>query len=162
MKKYLLLLGLAVVLSITLFGCGDSDTDSLLSDTTTAIESTTEDPLTLNPALMEIATKYGNLSYPRRWNEQLRTEVVEKNGYATVEMYGTVGEHEEFHLYDVVFGGDEGVAVGAIEADGEKVYVMLISYDIDFDDSWSEDDILTVKAMKEDINYLIDELPRNK
>ena len=161
MKKYFLVLGLITVLCVTLFGCGDSNTDLLITDAVSVTESTTEDPLTLNPSLMGIATKYGDLRYPKRWSEQLRTEVVEKGGNAAVEMYGTIGEHEELHLYDVVFGGDEGVPIGTVEADGEKVYVKLISYDLDFDDSWSEDEILTVKAMKEDINYLIDELSAN-
>lgn len=163
MKKYLFALGLiTAVLCITLFGCGDENADpkeeSSQTETQAQVtESTTEDPLTLNPALMDIATEYGDLRYPKRWDDQLRTEVLEKDGISTVEMYATVGEHEELHIYDVLFGGDVGTCIGAVNAGGEKVYVNLVSYDLDLND-WSEEDRLTLLAMKEDINYLIDEL----
>ncbi len=165
MKKYLITLMFIVSLTALLMaGCNGnsgSSAESLTgSETKTeaVTETTTEDPLTLNPSLMGIATKYGDLLYPGRWRENLRTNVTEKDGVSTVEFYATVGEHEEIHLYDVLFDGDDGVCVGAFEADGKKVYVNIVSYDSDIDDSWTEEERLTLQAMKEDINYLIDEL----
>ncbi|MBQ3150416.1 MAG: hypothetical protein IJB86_04135 [Clostridia bacterium] len=164
MKKYLALVVTVILLSVMLFGC-ESETGPVVTDTTqtetqteAVTETTTEDPLTLNPSLMGIATKYGELLYPKRWNDMLRTNVVEKDGISTVEMFATVGEHEEIHLYDILFDGEDGVCIGAVTIDGVKIYVNLLSYDVDFDETWTEEEELTVLAMKEDINYLIDTL----
>lgn len=161
MKKFLLVFALiAVIFAIVLSGCGENDEVVPESTAVTEIptETTTEDPLTLNPSLTGIATKYGDLLYPKRWNEQVRTNVTEKDGISTVEMYATVGEHEEMHIYDVLFDGNDGVCIGAVMHDGEKIYVNLVSYDTELDDTWTEDERLTLMAIKEDINYLIDSL----
>ncbi len=165
MKRYLFALMITLlVTSLLLAGCGgNSNTQKeTLSQTVTSTEAmtetTTEDPLSLNPSLMGIATRYGDLLYPARWKDNLRINSTEKDGIATVEFYATVGSHEEIHLYDVQFDGEEGDCVGAFDFEGQKVYVMLVSSDFEPDKTWTEEEILTVRAMKEDINFLIDEL----
>ncbi len=164
MMKHLFTAALAaVLLGSCLCGCsGKGDEDVTASEESSAAssatqEATTEDPLTLNPDLKAIATKYGELLYPERWAGAIRTNVVE-NSLTTVEIFATIGKHKENKLYDVVFGGDEGVCIGSVSVGEEVIYVNLISYTWETDDSWSEDELLQLQAMKEDINYLIDGL----
>ncbi len=157
-KKLFITILIALLMGSILFGCGENPIEQTTEKSSeTQAETTTEDPLTLNPSLMEIATKYGGLMYPERWKNMVRTQVVEDEN-TRVEMYAAIGSHKEIHLYDVVFGGDEGVCIGDLLVDGKTVYVNLVSYSTDFDDSWSEEETQTVHAMKEDINYLIDAL----
>lgn len=153
---------------LCLCGCGqtgDTQTTASTTEQSTAensTEPTTEDILTNNPKLMQIATRYGELSYPERWKNIVRTNTVEKNEIWTVEMFAKIGEHPEMHIFDIALGGDEGFCIGTIEDEGETIYVNLISYDRNTDASWSEDEIQTLRMICEDINYTIEELSANQ
>lgn len=110
---------------------------------------------------IEISTKYGTLLYPKEWESNLRTEIVDKDEYK-VEFYGTVEGKKEQHLFDLFFNGEKGYNLGTLTTEaGEAVQINIESYDFELDDSWTEDEKFTLYAMQEDINYTIGMLSEN-
>lgn len=146
-----------------------SDNKSFLSDTRTQGEtsaSTENSSLTVGSPddsreAIEISTKYGTLLYPKEWESNLRTEIVDSDVYK-VEFYGTVEGKKEQHLFDLSFNGTEGYNLGTLTTEtGEAVQINIESYDFEFDDSWAEDEKNLICAMQEDINYTIGMLAEN-
>ncbi len=104
---------------------------------------------------VEIDTKYCTLLYPKEWENNLRTEIVDKDEYK-VEFYGTVEEKSEQHLFDVIFNGSSGYHVGTLTMDGvEGVQLNIEPYESDFDDTWTDEEKDIIYAMSEDVNYII-------
>lgn len=107
---------------------------------------------------IEIVTKYGAFYYPIEWEKNLRTEIVDKDGYK-VEFYGTVEGKEEQHLFDLFFNGSIGYNLGTLTTEnGENVAINIESYSFDLDDTWTEDEEFVLYAMQDDINYMIGKL----
>ena len=104
-----------------------------------------------------IETKYGNLYYPNKWENVVRTEISEAESYEIL-FYATIEGKEDIHIFDVTFNGD-GVEVDKrVTEDGETLSICVVSYDLDLDDSWKDTEKEIVYAMCEDINYLIGQL----
>lgn len=146
-----------------------SDNKFAVSDTTAQSESlgsTENSSLTIGSPddsreAIEISTKYGTLLYPKEWESNLRTEIVDSDVYK-VEFYGTVEGKKEQHLFDLLFNGTDGYNLGTLTTEtGEAVQINIESYDFEFDDSWAEDEKNLICAMQEDINYTIGMLAEN-
>ncbi|MBP3310224.1 MAG: hypothetical protein J6L05_05370 [Ruminococcus sp.] len=146
-----------------------SDNKSAVSDTSMQSEtsaSTENSSLTIGSPddsreAIEIVTKYGTLLYPKEWESNLRTKIVDSDVYK-VEFYGTVEGKTEQHLFDLSFNGTEGYNLGTLTTEtGEAVQINIESYDFELDDSWTEDEKFTLYAMQEDINYTIGMLAEN-
>ena len=111
---------------------------------------------------IEIKTKYCTLYYPLEWQNNLRTEIVDKEDYK-VEFYGTVEGKEEQHLFDLIFNGEAGYKLGTIKTEsGEDAAINIESYEFKTDDTWTEDETLILYGMLEDINYTIGMLAENE
>lgn len=111
---------------------------------------------------IEIKTKYCTLYYPLEWEENLRTEIVDKEDYK-VEFYGTVEGKKEQHLFDLIFNGEAGYNLGTIKIEsGEDVSINIESYSFETDNTWTEDEEFILYAMQEDINYTIGMLAENE
>ena len=146
-----------------------SDNKSSLSDTSMQSEtsaSTENSSLTIGSPddsreAIEISTKYGTLLYPKEWESNLRTEIVDSDVYK-VEFYGTVEGKTEQHLFDLSFNGTEGYNLGTLKTEsGEDVAINIESYDFELDDTWTEDEQFVLYSMLEDINYTIGMLSEN-
>lgn len=146
-----------------------SDNKSSLSDTRTQGEtsaSTENSSLTVGSPddsreAIEISTKYGTLLYPKEWESNLRTEIVDSDVYK-VEFYGTVEGKKEQHLFDLSFNGTEGYNLGTLTTEtGEAVQINIESYDFELDDTWTEDEQFVLYSMLKDINYTIGMLAEN-
>lgn len=146
-----------------------SDNKSSLSDTSMQSEtsaSTEKSSLTVGSPddsreAIEIVTKYGTLLYPKEWESNLRTEIVDSDVYK-VEFYGTVEGKKEKHLFDLSFNGTEGYNLGTLTTEtGEAVQINIESYDFELDDTWTEDEQFVLYSMLEDINYTIGMLSEN-
>lgn len=109
----------------------------------------------------KIETPYVELNYPEYWKKQVRVEQVEDSVY-TVQFYGILEGKEEQHMFDIVFGGDEGTPIGYVESNGEEIVVNVVSYSLNLDESWSEEETTTLYTMQEDINYIIWSLEESK
>lgn len=108
-----------------------------------------------------IETKFGNLYYPEKWEEYLRTEIREDDLYI-VEFYGCIDGKDEQHIFEIVFGESDGMLLGQLEADGEKVDVYLVANDFEFTGAWTDEDINIICSMQEDMNYLIGMLEKQE
>ena len=108
----------------------------------------------------KIKTKYGELYYPIKWQDQVRIEQVEGEVYK-VQFFATIEGKEELHIFDVSFAGEEGSLLGYLEGEnGEKVSVSIISQELEFDKEWTEDEKSVIYTMLEDINYIIGKLQK--
>lgn len=102
---------------------------------------------------MTIETKYCNLYYPARWEQQLETK--EKGD--SVSFYSVIG-NDTTKLFEVVFGSEEGSLVGHLDIDGKSVPVCFIFDEIIPESNWDEKVTFSVYAMQEDLNYVIEKL----
>lgn len=100
-----------------------------------------------------IATAYGDLNFPGRWEEQLK---VEKPDADTVEFYGVLPGKEPQLLFTLRFGGDGALALTC--RDGVRTAVSIKCAEPVFDGTWSQQEMDLIYAMQEDINYLTDAL----
>lgn len=154
---------IVIIILLCLLLKKSDDNKSAVSDTTVQSESSgaaDNSSLTIGTPddsreAIEISTKYGTLLYPKEWESNLRTEVVDKDEYK-VEFYGTVEGKKEQHLFDLSFNGTDGYNLGTLKIEsGENVSINIVSYDFELDDTWTEDEKNVICAMQEDINYTI-------
>lgn len=106
----------------------------------------------------EIETPYCTIYFPTKWQEQVTVEKQEGDVY-TLQFFGTVEGKDTQHLFDLQFGGTEGFALGTLTtADGNEVVISAAFAEDTMDESWTEEEKLTIYAMQEDINYIIAKL----
>lgn len=154
---------LVIILCASLFaGCSTKkDTEHQVpsvapevQETTSIVFETIDAELLSEKTFMEIETPYVVLQYPSRWEETVRVEQIEDDVY-TVAFYGTVENREEHHLFDILFGDGDGFEIGKILVDGKVVRMCVVTYDLKTDESWSDEEILELKGMREDVQHII-------
>lgn len=149
---FILLLVIIGILLWMLFGKSEGKKVDSVANSSAPLTIGTPDE---NRDSIEIVTKYGTLLYPKEWESNLRIEIIDKEEYK-VEFYGAVKGKEELHIFDLNFNGPDGYNLGTLKTDsGEDVQLNIVSYDFDFDDTWTEDEKNVIYAMSEDINYII-------
>lgn len=101
-------------------------------------------------------TPYGVLCYPEEYRQSLRITTEEAEAYQVSYLF--VRENgEEKPLFDVIFGGTEGVPVGTCTGvDGAEVPVYLNGYEPAFDGTWSSEEQEQYYIMAEGINALLE------
>ena len=106
-------------------------------------------------AVYEIDTKYCELYYPVKWEDQITVSIDEESTYA-VE-FTAVMDEKEVPLFDLLFGGNEGYKLGTLTSDNQKVDIFIINYDFNQDD-FDEEEYLALCGMCEDVNVIISKL----
>lgn len=119
-----------------------------------SVTVTTSDEAT---EVYEIETPYCTLMYPDKWENKVRTEVGVED-ICEVKFYCAIEGKPEIELFDVIFGGEEGYKIGELYNDNGTISVYVITYDLELDDSWSENEQLEILGMQEDINTIISNL----
>lgn len=105
-----------------------------------------------------IWTSYGTLRYPGEYRQKLVTEITGENGN-TVRFYATGSTGQRIELFTVIFGGTGDVYVGAYTAqNGTVCDVYITSNDITPGDGWSDEELETIYAMQEAVNYVLDKM----
>lgn len=94
--------------------------------------------------VMEIVSDMANLYYPEKW--QSRLDIANADNVISFNSKGT-------RLFDFIFGGTEGTLLGYYDG----VEVRIVSYEI-IEADYSEDEYLTLRAMQEDIDIVIEHL----
>lgn len=109
----------------------------------------------LEEEAFKIETAYIDLYYPAKWEEKVRVEYVEEETY-TVQFFATLEDKEEVHIFDIIFGGEEGFVLGFVQKEEEtELSVSVISYSTEFGDNWTDIEKNEINTMLEDINYII-------
>lgn len=127
-------------------------------------ESSVENPIediptesTLPPKSLEVETAYGTFRLSGSWLGQMRTQIID-DGVYTIRAFGTIGSHEEQHLFDVNFGGD-GERVGYIaDPEGQYKKVNVVLSEFEPGEDWAEEEILEFYGMQAELNSIIGQL----
>lgn len=127
-------------------------------------ESSVESPIediptesTLPPKSLEVETAYGTFRLSGSWLGQMRTQIID-DGVYTIRAFGTIGSHEEQHLFDVNFGGD-GERVGYIaDPEGQYKKVNVVLSEFEPGEDWAEEEILEFYGMQAELNSIIGQL----
>ena len=106
---------------------------------------------------MHIETPYLTICYPEQWSQQVRVEV-SGNTEVVVRFWGTPSGAEEVHLFDLIFGGEEGDLIGLLTADQAVIPVYVIVNDSVPDPSLSEDAQMEVYGMLNGINVILNNM----
>lgn len=108
-----------------------------------------------NGEAFTIETKYGKLSYPDKWKELAKIEIVEGPIY-TVKFSGKTSAGD-IQLFDLTFNGGDGYCLGTMKIDGRDVTIYINDYSFD-QGTLSNEDYFNCCAMQEDVNTILEHL----
>lgn len=146
MKRIMIWLASAMILTTLLAGCAVSEPSPSASEQQDEIEE------------IEIDTAYGTLYYPKQWEAFVKTEQKEDNDTIVVSFIATI-QDTSYPLFEVTIGGTEGSAAGELtDAEGIRRTVYMRVFELEEDSSLTEGEQNRLYAMQEDLNYLIDHL----
>lgn len=111
-------------------------------------------------ASYEIETDFCTLYFTESWKEQIEIRYSNDVGYKT-EFYGLVKGKDAQHLFDICFNSDDGELLGYLENEDEIVNISVDVMELEFDDSWTQEEIDQVYSMQEEMNFVIDSLSKN-
>lgn len=111
-----------------------------------------------NGEVFAIETKYGTLSYPEKWKELSKIEIVESPIY-TVKFSGKTASGD-IPLFDLNFDGGDGYRLGSMKVDGQDVTIYLDDYSFD-QGTLSDEDYFNCCAMQEDVNVILEHLAQD-
>lgn len=103
-----------------------------------------------------IKTPYATLKYPLKWEKYLAHEgKFEDGGY--IETFYCCMNGEKIEMFQVYLGKqDWGTFIAYVTTDDGPVAFCVESADIPKMEGWPEEDRLTLSAMTDDINVVID------
>lgn len=152
MKRICSLILSGIIVASMLAGCqkiekSDDDqedaVESTQSDSTGEIISNNE-----NVPVIEIVSDIATLYYPEKWSDNITVD--KRHNTVSFTSNGT-------RLFDFVFGGTEGTLLGYYDG----VEVRIMSYEI-IEDNYTENEYITLRAMQEDIDIVIEHLIEDK
>lgn len=97
-----------------------------------------------------IDSAVGELMFPVKWKDNIRTESTENS----ISFYGTVDGKDEQLLFTIEFGTSDGGKVCTVE--GTDVYI--VEGKLEFDKTWTDAERLELIDMQEAVNVIIDGL----
>lgn len=100
-----------------------------------------------------IETKFCNLHYPEKWENQVSTEIKEDSVYS-VQFFAELEGKDPVHIFDIVFGGEEGALTGYFSEDGKEIPVYIVGMEINVE-GWTDEELNVLYMMQEDVNYII-------
>ena len=106
----------------------------------------------------DIETPYGMLKYPLKWSSHVAIEQQERQDVFVVSFYGVLEGKENHHLFDVIFGGEEGDYIGQILSGTTAVPVFFHTYSVYENETLTADESEMLLAMMEDINEVFNSL----
>lgn len=105
----------------------------------------------------QIETPYGILHYPEGMADFLLVVNTSQQPY-TLEFYAVMEEKQELRLFDISLGEGSGGNMGLVKTPEGEVPLNVTIYTLDLDENWSENEIVTVYAMQDVVNELIEEM----
>ena len=163
-KKLVVMLAVILIvligIAVALFMKGNSSKDEVKEKVESQESTEGEDVIsTVEQQIKDeeaycIETEYVNLYYPKKWKDNIETEILNEEGYV-VEFYGKVEGKDRQKLFEVVFNGDASMMAGTIEGEEGNTYVGFNFAEPEMGDDWTDEEVNTIYAMQEDLNYLI-------
>ena len=120
------------------------------------IEQVVDQGVSSNSEKMALETGYGVFYYPAKWKSNLSVEGISDK---TIAFYSCVAYHNPVLLFSLTFGEGTGdISTEMTQEDGSVIAVHVDIADLEFDDTWSAEEMDTVYSMQEELNYLLEEL----
>ena len=176
MPKWLILAGILLTAAIAVAAVSLMQKPAVqVSETipTTAAPETTEavtEPATVPTAAAardyeivelvegQIQTPYGTLNYPEGLADHLLIVNTSQQPY-TLEFYAVMEAKHEIRLFDISLGEGSGGNMGVVTTSaGEEIPLNVNIYTVETDDSWTDGEVITVHAMQDVINEMIDQM----
>lgn len=105
-----------------------------------------------------VSVDYATLSYPGKWRNNLRTEVVYQEG-CMIRFFGTAPGYDEMHLFDIVINGPGDIVVGMLTSNqGNAVQLCMNISEILPAEGMTDDALTMLLAMQDDVNYILENL----
>lgn len=146
-KRWILGICFGMCVALCLLGCEKEQAQERLHPT----KFEAEDPT-------RIRTPYMEIRLPEQWRQMLRCEILQENNRYTLTFYGHVDGKEEIRLFDLIFGQSDAYRLGTLMQQGEEVGVYVESYDMDIDETWSEQQRYDILGMENQINTILQQL----
>ncbi len=108
-----------------------------------------------NGKVYAIETKFGKLSYPEKWKELAKIEIVEAPVYMV--KFSTETASGKIPLVDLTFNGGDGYLLGTMKVDGKDIAIRIDDYALD-QSTLNEKDYFNCCAMQEDVNVILEHL----
>lgn len=163
MKRSGILIAAGMIACLVLGGCSGAGSSSEPAQTAAA-ESGQEMPVEASDTsdMMEedmvVSTAFGDLHYDGQWKDSLETQETENGDRTEIEFTAKM-DSGTYPLFKVTIGGEDGEPVGTLTGeDGTVRNVYIEPYDPENLDQMSEEEQNRFYAMKDSINYLIDNL----
>lgn len=104
-----------------------------------------------------IQTPYGPLQYPEGLADHLLVIQTSEQPY-TIEFYAVMEGKQELRLFDISLGEGSGGNMGSVQTPGGEIPLNVTIYDLELDDTWTEGEVITVYAMQDVINEMIEQM----
>ncbi len=147
-KKILCLLLSAMLILMACAGCTVSDESPV-------------DPEETTSTAFDVDLGFTTLKFPSRWKDSIRISQDFEGNIGTVEFYGSMGNHAEQLLFTLCFNQDGEIPVGTLLSDGQNIIICADMNELEFDESWTQEEKDNFCAMQEDINYIVEYLEKN-
>ena len=156
-RMYILILvvGLAIGLGVgaLLFGGNSTKKDSQNDKGDNKVTGTLEEMIQEDGFVIE--TSVVDLYYPKKWEDKVRIEKV-SGDIQMVQFFAILEGKPEVHLFDICFGGEDGYTLGYLNPDkSNPIEVKIISYDFEFGEEWTTEEVNDIYSMQYDINYIL-------
>ena len=101
---------------------------------------------------------YGKLYFPGQWKDYVRFEYHE-GAEITAVLYGTIGDHPDIALFQMVFGSPSSNCEGIFTTtEGKKFGVSLILNELELDDTWNQEQQQILLSMQESVNHMLEKM----
>lgn len=171
----LLLAGLVLVLVVAIAalswnGPADFEMQTEVAESTEPVQTATEtaqEPAAdilpyeiLDVIDGRIQTPYGALDYPIGLSDLLVVAKTSVEPY-TLEFCAVLEDGTEIHLFDISIGADSDGNMGLVETTQGTMPLNVIMYSLEKEEKWTNGEYLTLQAMQEAVNGLIDQMLPN-
>ena len=147
LKKLICLLYIAVSVAFCFVGCENNPGQNSAQPTRFQVSDPTR-----------IQTPYLEILLPEQWKQMLRCEVLQEKENYTLFFYGCVEGKKEMRLFDMIFGQSDAYLLGTLMVRGREVGVYVESYDLDIDETWTEQQRYDILGMQNQINTILHQL----
>jgi len=172
--KVLMIIVMISLFSCLLFGCGGKEAPVVTPAAESAVPEAKKEEPAVEPTAMptntfafvevvggRIETPYGVLNYTEGLSDNLLVANTEAAPY-TLEFYALLEDKPEVRLFDISLGEESGGNMGLAKTSQGEVPMNLTIYDISMDENWNEGELLTLQAMQDVVNELIEQLAPKK
>lgn len=134
------------------------ETTAVVTEATEAVIEVTKPVEIIEHVDGRIHTPYVTLHYPEAFADHLIVVEADKEPYV-LAFYAAIEDKTEIRLFDIAFGKGAAGNMGDVKTDtGEMIPIDVVIYTLNFDETWTEGEIITAYAMQDVVNEIIEDL----